>query len=263
MNTVASTFHAPGRAALAGWFSGSLLLPAALLLAALSAFAGWGQGVYVLVAALLVGAAWLRRADPGPDRRASEKVAGSAAGTPLASDRWATSRAAFTQFGDRLIERFASAGQNTAVIVFEQADLPEVELLFGSEVARAATRQLQRKLAALAGPQGVAVRTDPTVWTVLLPGHDRQRAIAAVRRALGGSFSIELDTGADEMVLVPDFVVDIAAARHSLAQMHAALLEKIRNAHQHELRRQHYLRRERESHSSTMAMPLVSEGNGK
>lgn len=171
---------------------------------------------------------------------------------------FAATRDTFLEAGDRLVRRCAQAGLPTAVVVFEQADLPELHAVFGADVARQLVAHIERKLGGVAGKHGIAVRTEPTVWTLLMPCHDRERALEAIRRALGGSFSIELDTGRDEIILVPDFVVECAEPGKTLAVTCAEAREKIRRAHEHEMRRQHYLRREHEWHCSTMRMPLAA-----
>ena len=72
--------------------------------------------------------------------------------------------------------------------------------------------------------------------------------------------SIEVDTGDEEISLVPNFVVETVARGSSLAEICANGREKIRRGIEHEMRRQQYLRREHESHCSTIRMPLPTPG---
>ncbi|HEY0822999.1 MAG TPA: hypothetical protein VGD76_04365, partial [Ramlibacter sp.] len=105
---------------------------------------------------------------------------------------------------------------------------------------------------------GVALRTGPTCWAVLLPLQDGDGALAAVKEALGTGMAVEGDAADDEVLLVPRMAV--RTLRDDTIPMRTAyrdLREQISRAHAHELRREEYLRRERESHSRAHGLELA------
>jgi GGDEF domain-containing protein len=167
-----------------------------------------------------------------------------------ATERWASNRAALYELGDTMVEESVRSDQPMSVVVFEQVDLPELHAIFGSAAAHRVVAEFGARLKLLAAPGGVAVRTDATSWAVLLPGHDNDTAMAAVKRALGKSLAVEADAGEDEILLVPRIAMHTVGNRvASMRSIYRELREKIQRSHEHELLRQDYLRRERESHS--------------
>lgn len=164
-------------------------------------------------------------------------------------ERWAGNRAALYQVGDSMVADAARDGGDLSLVVFEQVDLPELHAVFGGGAAQALVAEFSRRVKELAGPRGVAVRADATCWAVLLP-LDEDRALAAVRRALGPHLATEVDVGGEEILLVPRIALHTVGQR--VAPMRSVLHElrlKIRRAQELEQLREDYLRRERESHS--------------
>ena len=134
--------------------------------------------------------------------------------------------------------------------MFDLNDLPELESVFGAAIAREVTTQVVFKLQAMAGSRGVVIRTDATVFSVLMPGYGRDRARQANERTMGSPCCIELDADDHEIVLVPDFKVQTMRPDWStLSEVYADLLREIAAAQHLERRRQRYLQRERESHT--------------
>lgn len=177
-----------------------------------------------------------------------------------AAQRWASQRAALYQRGDTMVAEAILSGDPVTVLVFEQVDLPELHAIFGGAAAHALVASFSTKLALLAGPRGVALRTDATSWAVLLPGHDEERALAAVRNTMGQGLAVEADTGEDEdeTLLVPRLALHTVGQRVApLRAIYRELQEKIQRAHALELRRQEYLRRERESHSRPASLTQI------
>jgi hypothetical protein len=121
-----------------------------------------------------------------------------------------------------------------------------------------------RKLEALCGTRGLAARTGPAEFTVLMPV-SRDKALASIARLLGSPMRIELDAGDSEIVMVPNFVVeaagpDVACVSDIREELHGDLA---RIAHS-EQRRRRYLQRERESHSRPMGITAaVAEAAGE
>jgi GGDEF domain-containing protein len=172
-------------------------------------------------------------------------------GTP---ERWASHRAAVYELGDTMISEAAARRQPVTVLMFEQGDLPELHALFGSSAARAVASAFGARLRQLAGSGGAAVRSEGSTWTVVLPGHGAERALAAVQRVLGPGLATEVEVDGEEIVLVPRMAIHTVAADASpMLHIYREMRGKIDRAHALELRRQEYLRRERESHSRPAA----------
>jgi GGDEF domain-containing protein len=70
---------------------------------------------------------------------------------------------------EEMLPRSRREKQHLTVIVFDLSDLPELELVFGAQVAEKVVTDISRKFERLATRRGLAVRTAPTVFTVLLP----------------------------------------------------------------------------------------------
>ncbi|MFC5496456.1 hypothetical protein ACFPOE_02840 [Caenimonas terrae] len=169
---------------------------------------------------------------------------------PVKGKNWEQHKQAMLSAGDKLLARARSAGEPLSLAVFDLNDLPELESVFGAAIAREVTTQVVFKLQAMAGSRGVVIRTDATVFSVLMPACGRDRAHKAIERSMGSPCCIELDAEAHELVLVPDFKVQtMRPDSPTLAEVYAELLRDIAGAQHLERRRQRYLQRERESHT--------------
>lgn len=197
------------------------------------------------------------RSDAGAISSAAGRMAGAGMPQSLASSApdsggaaYAGHRAALWHFGDSMIASSHSRGEPFTAILFDQVDLPELHALFGGRAARALVSRFHRKLHALAGSDGLAVRCGATTWTVLLPGHDQDRTRAAVRRVFGPSLAQELE-GHEEILLVPRVSVYVVGRELTpMRHIHQDMSERIARAHRNERLREAWLRREAESYSS-------------
>lgn len=144
-----------------------------------------------------------------------------------------------------------------SVLVFALNDLPELECVFGSRVAKEAVAKMTAKLERMATRKGLVLRTGPTIFTVLLPSVSRDSALAAIHATLGQACCIEFDAGGDEIVLVPEFLVQTMCDTRSLEEVYDGLCSDIAQARLTEQRRQKYLERERESHSRPMELQVA------
>lgn len=166
-------------------------------------------------------------------------------------------QAALHRFGDTMIADAQAAGLPLTVLVFEQADLPELHALFGGEAARTVTAKFNQKLQALAGPRGLAIRSDATTWTVLLPGLDDAQAVDAVERVFGRSLAVDLESEGEEILLVP--TMEVRTVSRDAAPMHRIYQEmrgRIEGTLGRQRRREEFLRRERERHSRPARLAL-------
>lgn len=174
----------------------------------------------------------------------------------------ASQRTALHQFGDAMIANAQASGEPLTVLVFDQGDLPELHAIFGSAAARLLVAKFQQKLQALAGSRGMVLRTDPTTWTVLLPGLDRDAAVATAQRILGRSLAIEVECDGEDLLLIPRMAAHTVRREAApMRDIYREMCERIARAQAFDLQREDYLRRERERHTrpaplrATVAVP--------
>lgn len=135
-------------------------------------------------------------------------------------------RAGLLTGGQRLLARHSVA--EAALVVFDFSDLLEMRWLYGGQAAAMARRAVAATLARVAGRRGIAARTGPAQFAVLLPGADCHRARDALRRALGQPCRIELEFGREELVLVPYHAVgSCKGTPDSLEQQYMQLSEAV------------------------------------
>lgn len=157
--------------------------------------------------------------------------------------------------GNEMLVGTRRAGQPASIAVFDCADLLEVRSIYGSRIARKVMAKVVDKLTALAGGPGLAARTGPAEFTVVLPGMGREKALSAIHKALGSPIRIEFDAGDSEIVLVPSIAVQaIGNEVESIEEVYEVLHRELLQMDEEELRRQHYLQRERERHSRPMGV---------
>lgn len=144
-----------------------------------------------------------------------------------------------------------------SVAVFDCADLLEVRSIYGSRISRKLMAHMARKFAAIAAERGIAARTGPAQFTVLLPGLGRDKAMQAIQRVLGSPSRIEFDAGDSEIVLVPEYLVESAGAdAGSLEDLYKTMGRSLAEVREREQRRCQYLQRERERHSRPMGLAV-------
>ena len=167
-------------------------------------------------------------------------------------------RIGFDRHGAELLSQARTNEQPLGLVVFDFDDLLELHRIYGGETSHRAGCLLVARLKAIAGPRGLVARTGKAQFTVLLPGFARDRALGAVRRVLGSPARIEFDAGGDDLVLVPEFMVENAAAgSESISALQEQLGRDIASQRSSESRRLHYLQRERERHSRPMGLNPV------
>lgn len=166
----------------------------------------------------------------------------------------------FTAHGDELLATCRREQRPLSVAVFDCADLLEVRSIYGSRITRKLMARIAHKLTRLSANQGLAARTGPAEFTVVLPGMGREKALAAIARVLGTPMRIELDAGDSEIVLVPNFLVEAAGAdTERVEELYQDLQRDLARIEHDEQRRQHYLQRERERHSRPMGVVSLPE----
>lgn len=200
-------------------------------------------------------------ASPAPDaqpsvlRRLMQRLGlAASAAAPRGNANPESSDNAFFKHGDILLRRSRIAGQPLSVIVFELHDLPELESVFGRKVTRRVTSQALDTLRRVAGRKGLARRTGPTTFAVLLPQMWVDGALATVHAVFGRSCCIEVEAGGEEIVLVPDFRIQTVREGFSVQAEYESLCNEIANARARKQRHLHHMERERTSHSRPMQL---------
>jgi diguanylate cyclase (GGDEF)-like protein len=230
--------------------AGSTLAMLALGLAIVSLFVT-PSGQHVTVAAIACAASGLilLREGAGLERRRSVELGLIDAETGLYNLRGLRSA------GDAMLHE-ARHGRPVSVVVLDMDDLLEACDLYGADVGRRLLARVVRKVRAIAGGRGVAARSGGSQFTVVLPGMDRDRAMACVQRVLGHPSRIEFDAGRDEIVLVPEILCAAAVpGTRSIADVQHAVSDELAVQRAREQRRRLWLQRERERHSRPMSLP--------
>lgn len=171
--------------------------------------------------------------------------------------------AGFEALGDEMLAACRRDGKPLSVVVFDCNDLLEVRTIYGSSIARKLMERIVRKLTALAD-RGLAARTGRAEFTVVLPGLNREKTLAAIQRVLGNPMRIELDAGDNEIVLVPSFLVETAGSDTvSVEELHRELRRELAQMQEQETRRHYYMQRERERHSRPMGITALPDAGAK
>ena len=171
-------------------------------------------------------------------------------------------RAGLLAYGGALLDKARREQRAVGVVVFDFEDLLEVRDIYGNKIYQQVLDHVVVKLRTVAGPRGVCARTGKAQFTLVLPGCGHERARRAVHRVLGSPTRIELDTGEDEIVLVPDFMVESTRGDEPIAQVYGAICRDLLAQRQQEHRRRSYLQRERESHSRPMPLAPFHAARG-
>lgn len=180
--------------------------------------------------------------------------------TPVQRKGWDHQRDAMLAAGERMLARARRDNQPLSVAVFDLSDLPELESVFGARVANDAMNKVALRLQDMVTSKGLAMRTDTTVLTVLMPGFGRDRAHMAIQKTMGSPCCIELNADDHEIVIIPEFKVQtVRPDSSSLAQIYSGLRRDISETQRRERRRRRYLQLERESHTRPMELRPDSE----
>ncbi len=163
-------------------------------------------------------------------------------------------------YGSQMLDECNVSGKPLALVVFDCSDLVEVRSIYSPGVARQAMARTVQRFVALASDRGLATRTGATEFTVLLPGMNREKALAAIHRVLGKPGRIEFDAAGDEIVIVPNFVLECSGPDiESIHELYRDVKLTLAETGAKELRRQTYLQRERQRHSSPAALRVTED----
>ena len=151
-------------------------------------------------------------------------------------------RRGMIEMSDEMLK--ARKGAPVVMVVVELPDLRELNEIYGSAVCCKLVAKVVQKLQVVAGQRGLAARTDAAQFTVVLPIGSTDKARRALQRVLGSPARIELDAGDDEIVLVPEVLVDMTEpGATSVVPAYRDMCREVVQLRKDEQRRQHYLTR--------------------
>lgn len=163
-------------------------------------------------------------------------------------------------YGSQMLDECHVSGKPLALVIFDCSDLSEVRSIYSPGVARQVMERTVQKFVALASDRGLATRTGATEFTVVLPGMNRDKALMAIHRVLGKPGRIELDAGGDEIVIVPDFALECSGPDiESIHELYRDVRLTLAETGAQEQRRQTWLQRERERHSTPAALRVTGD----
>jgi len=157
--------------------------------------------------------------------------------------------------GGGMLRAARQHGQPLALLVVAVADLPELEILFGRDAANQAVQAVMTELSALAGNAGLSLRTTADTFVLLIPRCTGDQVQRALRARLGRAYSVEIEFGDEEIVLVPDVQACTVEASESVGRAYCALCRAIESRRYLDQLRRGELRREREAHSTHTGLP--------
>ncbi|MDB5941912.1 MAG: regulator protein domain-like protein [Ramlibacter sp.] len=157
--------------------------------------------------------------------------------------------------GADLLAQCRRDGRTLTLAVFDCGDLLELRDVCGGLAGRKAVDRIVRGVRRLAGHGGIAARTGPTQFAVAMPVN-RQRAERDIGRILDEPTRIELDGDDDELVFMPDLIVEVVPPELTLRACYVSLSRRLACIQAEQQRRLRHLARERERHCRPM--PLVT-----
>ena len=163
--------------------------------------------------------------------------------------------------GKLLLATCRSQRRELTLAVFDCNDLIEARAIYGSRTCRKLIDSIVGKLTLLAGAQGLAARTGPTQFAVAMP-MSRDKAVQTIERLLGNPGRFEVEGCNNEIVLVPNLMVEAVPATGSLERMLAALCRGLARVQEEETLHHRYLQRQRERRSRPMVIePEIADAS--
>lgn len=151
--------------------------------------------------------------------------------------------------GKELLRRARGAKQCLNMLVMAVHDLAELELVFGRAAAAEAIDEVLTQLTHIAGRNGLAVRTAPDVFTLLMPAISVEALLRALQRTLGKPCCIEFELEGQEILLVPDVMVRPIEDSDSVEGAYRKLCEDIADTRWRRRPRDRDAAGERDSHT--------------
>ncbi len=240
----------PRIASAAGFAPGALVIAGALAVLGAAVFAPVHVQLFVATLAGLAGI-WVVR------ERGASAAAADGQAVPLQRKTFPADTSRLAAVGEALLRKARRNDQPLSVAVFDFADLPELQSVSEGQLARTLGSEIARKLQGIAAGQAVVVRTGPTRFAVLLRNFDSGRTRQAIAAAFGKGCCLEFEMGNGEMLLVPDWRAQTVRPDTAVEAVYLRLCAELVTGQRHAELRHEYIKRERESHTRPMRLPLA------
>lgn len=132
--------------------------------------------------------------------------------------------------GEKMLRAARVLGRTPALAVMQIDELPEIELVFGHAAADRVIDAVMAELTRAAVGKGLVVRTAADTFALLMPGGGAGATIAALQARFGTPCTIEVGSGRDEILAVPDVMVHPLGPEDSIAQAYDDLCRYIAKA---------------------------------
>ena len=116
-------------------------------------------------------------------------------------------KAGLLRHGEPLVAACLRDRKPVSLAVFDCAGLRQVHEVHGRRLGRQAIATMVRTLVRIAGEQGLAARTGPTEFTLVLPGSGRDRFLRVLEKELGSPPVFTLPAGPATASITPSFLV--------------------------------------------------------
>ena len=135
--------------------------------------------------------------------------------------------------GEKLLHAARALGRTPALAVMQIDDLPELEIVFGRAGVDRVMDAVMTGLTRIAAGHGLIVRSAADTFVLLMPGGGAGAAVAALQARFGTPCTIEIGSGRDEILVVPDVMVHPLGPQDSIAQAYEDLCRYIAKARRH------------------------------
>jgi len=135
--------------------------------------------------------------------------------------------------GEKLLRAARALGRTPALAVMQIDDLPELEIVFGRAGVDRVMHAVMTGLTRIAAGHGLIVRSAADTFALLMPGGGAGAAVAALQARFGTPCTIEIGSGRDEILVVPDVMVHPLGPQDSIAQAYEDLSRYIARARRH------------------------------
>lgn len=128
--------------------------------------------------------------------------------------------------GEKMLVNARRLDRPLSVLVLHLPDLPEVELVFGSDAAGQVMDVVMTHLMNIAKANGFASRTAPDMFTLLMPVQ-AEVVVTAIHARLGKPCCIDFELDGQEILVVPEVMVRTVEGTESVRSVYSGLCKKI------------------------------------
>jgi hypothetical protein len=128
--------------------------------------------------------------------------------------------------GEKMALKARRLHQPLSILMLHLHDLPELELVFGSDGAEEVVGGAMTQLMAIAGDKGLAARTASDMFTLLMP-MQAEVMVKAIQAKLGKPCCIDFEVEGQDILMVPEVMVRTVDAGESVRDAYRSLCRAI------------------------------------